>query len=84
MRIVILGSGQGTNCEALINAQKSGALAYVEIVGVLSDQQDSGILKIAQDSEIHQIYLGPYTQPIAPMTKDGLKQLKNISQIYWY
>ena len=60
MRIVVLGSGQGTNCKALINAQKSGKLASAEIVGVCSDQQDSGILKIAKDSEIHQLYLGCY------------------------
>jgi phosphoribosylglycinamide formyltransferase-1 len=76
MRIVILGSGRGTNCEALINAQKSGALASVEIVGVLSDQKDSGILKIAQDLEIHQIYLGPYNAAIRSDDKRWIEAVK--------
>jgi len=79
MRIVVLGSGQGTNCEALINAQKSGTLASAKIVGVYSDQQNSGILKIAQDSEIHQICLGPYNAANHTDNKrwiEGIKECK--------
>lgn len=60
MRTAIIGSGKGTNCEAIIDAHSSGLLASCEIVGVFSDKQNSGILQIAKQAGVPHIHLGNY------------------------
>ena len=45
-RIAVLGSGKGTNLAAILEAEASGALG-AEVVLVISDVKDSGILKLA-------------------------------------
>ncbi len=59
MKTVILGSGQGTNARAIIQAKTSQLLGNAEIVAILSDKRDSGILKIAQSHNIENRYLDP-------------------------
>ena len=44
-KIVILGSGRGSNARALLEAEKNGQLGEGEIVGVLSDKEGSRILE---------------------------------------
>lgn len=44
MRIVILGSGRGSNAEALLQAQPAGRLGRARVVQIFSDQPDAGIL----------------------------------------
>lgn len=44
MRVVILGSGRGSNAEALCIAQREGRLGRAEIVAIFSDRPDAGIL----------------------------------------
>ena len=44
MRVVILGSGNGTNAKAILETQKKGNLGNATVVGILSDQNDAGIL----------------------------------------
>ena len=60
MRTVIIGSGKGTNGLALLNAHKSGMLQSTEMVAVFSDKKNSGILEIAQQFNVFQMYLGNY------------------------
>jgi phosphoribosylglycinamide formyltransferase-1 len=43
-RVAILGSGRGSNARAILEAQRKGRLGYAEVVGILSDQPDAGIL----------------------------------------
>jgi len=46
MRVVILGSGRGSNAEAILLAQQAGRLGRVEVVQVFSDKPDAGILAL--------------------------------------
>jgi phosphoribosylglycinamide formyltransferase-1 len=46
MRIVLLGSGRGSNAEAVLLAQASGRLGRAKVVAIFSDVPDSGILKL--------------------------------------
>jgi phosphoribosylglycinamide formyltransferase-1 len=59
MKVVILGSGKGTNAEAIMNAASENQLANVEIVGVLSDSQAAMILKYAKSHSIRNAFLEP-------------------------
>ena len=44
MRVVILGSGRGSNAEALLIAKQQGRLGRAEIVRIFSDKPGAGIL----------------------------------------
>jgi phosphoribosylglycinamide formyltransferase-1 len=44
MRIVILGSGRGSNAEAILRAQSEGRLGRAQVVQIFSDKPDAGIL----------------------------------------
>lgn len=46
MRVVILGSGRGSNAEAILQAQKQGRLGRAQVVQVFSDREDAGILAL--------------------------------------
>ena len=59
MKTVILGSGEGTNAQAILQAKTSQLLGNAEIVAILSDKRESGILKIAQSHNIENRYLAP-------------------------
>ena len=59
MKVVIIGSGKGTNAEAIMSAAAENQLANVEIVGVLSDSQDAMILKYAKSHNILNAFLEP-------------------------
>ena len=46
MRVVILGSGRGSNAEAILRARDAGRLGRAEIVRIFSDQPGAGILAL--------------------------------------
>lgn len=46
MRVVILGSGRGSNAEAILLAQQAGRLGAARVVQILSDKTDAGILTL--------------------------------------
>ncbi|MFZ5497359.1 MAG: phosphoribosylglycinamide formyltransferase [Verrucomicrobiota bacterium] len=46
MRVVILGSGKGSNAEAILLAQQAGRLGAARVVQILSDKPDAGILAL--------------------------------------
>ena len=54
----ILGSGKGTNCRAILESIRSGALA-AEVRIVISDVFDAPILDIAREFSIPNAYLPP-------------------------
>jgi len=61
MRLVqlgILGSGKGSNCRAILESIRSGALA-AEVRVVISDVFDAPILDIAREFSIPNTYLPP-------------------------
>jgi phosphoribosylglycinamide formyltransferase 1 len=57
MKTVILGSGKGTNAEAIIHAQSNQLLGNAEVHAIFSDNEDSGILKVAESNNIDGYYL---------------------------
>jgi phosphoribosylglycinamide formyltransferase 1 len=46
MRVVILGSGRGSNAEAILLAQQAGQLGHARVVQILSDKPEAGILAL--------------------------------------
>ena len=46
MRVVILGSGRGSNAEAILLAKQAGRLGRAEVVQIFSDKSDAGILTL--------------------------------------
>ena len=46
MRVVILGSGRGSNAEAILQAQRAGSLGRARVVQIFSDQPSAGILAL--------------------------------------
>jgi phosphoribosylglycinamide formyltransferase-1 len=44
MRVVILGSGRGSNAEAILRAQAENKIGRAQVVQIFSDQPDAGIL----------------------------------------
>lgn len=58
VRIGILGSGKGSNFEAILKAIEAGELA-AEPALVISDVEDAGILALAADHGIDNIFVPP-------------------------
>ena len=55
--IVILGSGRGSNAEALLQSESKKKLGLAKIVALISDQEDAGILTLGQKYKVPAIYL---------------------------
>jgi phosphoribosylglycinamide formyltransferase 1 len=58
VRLGILGSGKGSNCRAILESVRGGALA-AEVRLVISDVFDAPILDIAREFSISNAYLPP-------------------------
>ena len=59
MRIVILGSGRGSNAAAILQARQEGRLGAAEVVGIVSDRPDAGILELGPRYGVPATYLDP-------------------------
>lgn len=59
MRVVILGSGRGSNAEAILKAQKEDRLGSAKVVQIFSDVPDAGILQLGRAAGIASDYLDP-------------------------
>lgn len=59
MRIVILGSGRGSNAEAILRAQQAGTLGRGQVVQIFSDQPDAGILSLGPRFGVPAAFLDP-------------------------
>ena len=46
MRVVLLGSGRGSNAEAILNAQREGRLGRAQVVALFADQPDARMLEL--------------------------------------
>jgi phosphoribosylglycinamide formyltransferase 1 len=80
--IGILGSGQGTNCRALLERMKSGALR-AEARVVISDVLDAPILDIARDFAIPNAYLPPghFRTRLDPQAEAELVQMLRAASV---
>ena len=59
MRVVILGSGRGSNAEAILQAQQAGRLGRAQVVEILSDQPMAGILALGTRFGVPASYVDP-------------------------
>jgi phosphoribosylglycinamide formyltransferase-1 len=59
MRVVILGSGRGTNAEAILQAQAAGRLGAAQVVRILSDQPAAGILAFGPRFGVPAVFVDP-------------------------
>jgi len=59
MRIVILGSGRGSNAEAILKAQQAGRLGAGRVVQIYSDQPEAGILALGPRFDVPANFLDP-------------------------
>ena len=57
--IVILGSGRGSNAEALLKAEASKKLGAAKIAAVISDVPEERILTLGQKFKVPAIYIDP-------------------------
>lgn len=57
--IVVLGSGRGTNAEALLQAETSKQLGNAKVAAIISDREDAGILSLGQKFTVPAIYIDP-------------------------
>lgn len=59
MRVVILGSGRGSNAEAILLAQQAGQLGVARVVQILSDRADAGILALGSRFGVPAAFVDP-------------------------
>ena len=59
MRVVILGSGRGSNAEAILLAQLGGRLGAGRVVQLLSDKADAGMLALGPRFGVPAAYVDP-------------------------
>lgn len=59
MRIVILGSGRGSNARAILQAQRAGRLGRGVVVQLFADQPTAGILQLGPEFGVAAAYLDP-------------------------
>ena len=59
MRVVILGSGRGSNAEAILQAQAAGRLGSARVVLILSDKPEAGILALGQRFGVPARFIDP-------------------------
>lgn len=68
MRFVILGSGTGSNAEALLKAWRDGRLGPAEPVAIFSDKPDARILQLGRPYSVPGIHVepGPFRTKLSP------------------
>ncbi len=59
MRVVILGSGRGSNAAAILEAQQAGRLGEARVVQIFSDKPDAGILALGPRFDVPASFLDP-------------------------
>ena len=59
LRLGVLGSGRGTNMEAIAEAIETGRLEAAKIVLVISDVEGARILSMAEERGIEGVYVNP-------------------------
>jgi phosphoribosylglycinamide formyltransferase-1 len=59
MRIVMLGSGRGSNAEAVLIAQEAGRLGKARVAALFSDRPDSGLLALGPRFRVPASFVDP-------------------------
>lgn len=68
MNVVLLGSGRGSNAEAILEAQARGELGQARVCGIIADKQDARILSLGERFNVPAFYEdpGPYRTKLTP------------------
>lgn len=68
MRVVILGSGRGSNAGAILRAEAVGALGNAQVVAIFSDKPEAPILRLAEEFGKPAWFLdpGPFRTKFSP------------------
>lgn len=68
MRVVILGSGRGSNAEAILRAEREGRLGRAQVAAIFSDRADARILELAREfgKAAHFVDPGPFRTKFSP------------------
>ncbi len=59
MKIVLLGSGRGSNAEAILEAQAAGRLGRATVVSIVSDQPKARILELGPRFGVPATFIDP-------------------------
>lgn len=59
MKLVILGSGRGSNAEAILQAQQNGRLGRAQVVQIYADRPGAGILSLGPRFGVPAEFLDP-------------------------
>lgn len=76
--IVLLGSGRGSNAEAVLMAQQAGQLGRAKVTGILCDQPGAKILELGPRFGVPAVYIdaAPFKTKL-----EGEAELRYIAQI---
>lgn len=68
MRVALLGSGRGSNAEAVLLAQREGRLGRARVIGIWSDIPGARILSLGEAHGVPATFLdpGPFRTKFAP------------------
>jgi len=68
MRVALLGSGRGSNAEAILRAKQNGQLGRADIVGVFCDNPSAPMLKLGPRFGVPSFFLdpGPFKTKFSP------------------
>lgn len=82
LRLGVLGSGRGTNCEAILEAIARGELP-AQVVTVISDVANAPILERARQRGIPATYIGPsrFRTILEPELETRLVELLRAAQV---
>lgn len=83
MRFAILGSGRGSNAEALLRAWRAGHLGRAEPVAIFSDEAEARILGLGKDSGIPGIQVdpGPFRTRFSPEAEAAFVEAVNSMEV---
>jgi phosphoribosylglycinamide formyltransferase-1 len=59
MRVLLLGSGRGSNAEAVLQAQATGGLGAARVVGIVSDRPEAPILSLGPRFGVPARFIDP-------------------------
>lgn len=81
MKIAILGSGAGSNAQAIFNASDNNQIGNTEIVGIFSDKENAPILRHAKKKNIYFKYIHASKDSYSIEGKDEEVWLNEIKKV---
>ena len=68
MRVALLGSGRGSNAEAILRAKQNNQLGRADIVGIFCDNPHAPMIKLGPRFGVPAFYLdpGPFKTKFSP------------------